>query len=244
MYLERENNPHDDNAILVLDESGTKVGYIPKTSNSVIAKLMDLGELFYAVVLHVDADIPELRVMVCVVRGRCTRRHFSVSYDSISGPLYQMDNVPVTKVTFGFIPMSKNTREVPFIRKFTSDERWDMRWGHLSMSMDDRWNFICTRKRLYICRSWSGACVMTLVFGKNGEHRLIIENDSSICKLSDDSAIETLNELLDDWLKPIPIPNNMVPNGVFGNITRLPSTHKDTKYGIDDDGTITISSLR
>ncbi len=85
---------------------------------------------------------------------------------------------------------------------------------------------------------------MTLVFGKNGEHRLIIENDSSICKLSDDSAIETLNELLDDWLKPIPIPNNVVPKGVFGDITRLPPTHKDTKYGIDDDGTLTISSLR
>ena len=48
LTLKREDNKFDDNAILVLDESGRKVGYVPEKDNVVFARLMDAGKLLAA----------------------------------------------------------------------------------------------------------------------------------------------------------------------------------------------------
>lgn len=49
MVLRRElDNPHDALAILIFDERGNKLGYIPRAKNEVLARLMDAGKLIFA----------------------------------------------------------------------------------------------------------------------------------------------------------------------------------------------------
>ncbi len=46
--LRREpENAHDDLAILILTESGKKMGYIPKDRNEILARLMDAGKFLF-----------------------------------------------------------------------------------------------------------------------------------------------------------------------------------------------------
>ena len=42
-------NEHDELAIKVLSPSGIIIGYVPRRNNAVIARLMDIGKDFYAV---------------------------------------------------------------------------------------------------------------------------------------------------------------------------------------------------
>ena len=49
LVLRREpENVHDVLAIIVLDASGRKLGYIPKLKNEAPARLMDVGKLLFA----------------------------------------------------------------------------------------------------------------------------------------------------------------------------------------------------
>ncbi|MBI2265530.1 MAG: HIRAN domain-containing protein [Armatimonadetes bacterium] len=48
LLLRREpQNPHDGLAILILDPTGRKIGYIPRVKNEVLARLMDAGKLVF-----------------------------------------------------------------------------------------------------------------------------------------------------------------------------------------------------
>lgn len=68
LILRREpDNPHDRMAILVLTVSGTKVGYIPRRDNTVIARLMDAGKAIYAVVTAVGPGEHPPRINVDVM---------------------------------------------------------------------------------------------------------------------------------------------------------------------------------
>jgi len=59
LILKREPvNEHDKYAISVYTQTGNKVGYIPKSKNEVIARLMDAGKLFLAK-LEVIENKPE-----------------------------------------------------------------------------------------------------------------------------------------------------------------------------------------
>lgn len=53
--LRREENKFDDKAILVLDERGRKLGYIPEKDNLVFSRLMDAGKLLAAKVTTKEA---------------------------------------------------------------------------------------------------------------------------------------------------------------------------------------------
>ena len=44
LTLRREENKFDDNAILVLDEKGRRLGYIPEKDNVIFARLLDAGK--------------------------------------------------------------------------------------------------------------------------------------------------------------------------------------------------------
>lgn len=48
LVLKREDNKFDDKAILVLTESGNKLGYVPEKDNVVFSRLMDAGKLLTA----------------------------------------------------------------------------------------------------------------------------------------------------------------------------------------------------
>lgn len=48
VVMKREpENPHDELAILILNENGRKVGYVPREKNEVIARLMDAGKFIF-----------------------------------------------------------------------------------------------------------------------------------------------------------------------------------------------------
>lgn len=52
--LRREDNKFDDKAILVLDPSGRKLGYIPEKDNVVFSRLMDAGKLLVGKVSGIE----------------------------------------------------------------------------------------------------------------------------------------------------------------------------------------------
>lgn len=54
LTLRREDNKFDENAILVLNEQGRKLGYIPEKDNIIFARLMDAGKLLIAKVKDMD----------------------------------------------------------------------------------------------------------------------------------------------------------------------------------------------
>ena len=54
LNLKREDNKFDDKAILVLNEAGQKLGYVPEKDNVVFARLMDAGKLLKAKVTDVE----------------------------------------------------------------------------------------------------------------------------------------------------------------------------------------------
>jgi len=47
--LKREpDNPHDPLAIMILEEAGHHLGYVPRAKNEALARLMDAGKLLFA----------------------------------------------------------------------------------------------------------------------------------------------------------------------------------------------------
>ncbi len=48
LILQRENNKFDEHAILILNEKGKKMGYLPEKDNLVFSRLMDAGKLLTA----------------------------------------------------------------------------------------------------------------------------------------------------------------------------------------------------
>ena len=54
LTLLREVNKFDDNAILVLNTDGKKLGYVPEMDNLVFARLMDAGKMLIAKVRDIS----------------------------------------------------------------------------------------------------------------------------------------------------------------------------------------------
>lgn len=48
LVLKREDNKFDDKAIMILTESGKKLGYVPEKDNVIFSRLMDAGKLLIA----------------------------------------------------------------------------------------------------------------------------------------------------------------------------------------------------
>ncbi len=48
LRLRREDNKFDSNAILILNEQGKKMGYVPEKDNIIFARLMDAGKMLNA----------------------------------------------------------------------------------------------------------------------------------------------------------------------------------------------------
>ena len=47
VFKREADNPHDELAIMILNEKGEKLGYVPKQKNEVLARLMDAGKLVF-----------------------------------------------------------------------------------------------------------------------------------------------------------------------------------------------------
>ncbi len=48
LSLQREENKFDSNAIMILNDAGQKLGYVPEKDNIIFARLMDAGKLLKA----------------------------------------------------------------------------------------------------------------------------------------------------------------------------------------------------
>ena len=54
LTLKREDNKFDSNAILILNESKKKLGYVPEKDNVIFARLMDAGKLLIARIAKIE----------------------------------------------------------------------------------------------------------------------------------------------------------------------------------------------
>lgn len=74
LTLQREpTNEHDELAIKILDKDGDMLGYVPRRNNAVIARLMDIGKDFYAVLAPREPEEGEDR-MNCLMRAKIFMR--------------------------------------------------------------------------------------------------------------------------------------------------------------------------
>jgi hypothetical protein len=55
-FLREPENKYDELAILVKDQNGNKMGYVPREKNPILARLMDAGKRIYGTVKEVDND--------------------------------------------------------------------------------------------------------------------------------------------------------------------------------------------
>jgi hypothetical protein len=49
-FFREPDNKYDKLAIVIKDDEGNKVGYVPRKNNEIIARLMDAGKLIYGIV--------------------------------------------------------------------------------------------------------------------------------------------------------------------------------------------------
>lgn len=54
LTLRREKNKFDDNAILILNAAGQKLGYVPEKDNLIFARLMDAGKMLIAKISGIE----------------------------------------------------------------------------------------------------------------------------------------------------------------------------------------------
>lgn len=70
LTLRREpGNPHDPRAIEVFDESGRKLGYVPRVDNPAIARMIDAGEPMRARVTAIDRATSDIHFTLEWLRG-------------------------------------------------------------------------------------------------------------------------------------------------------------------------------
>lgn len=54
LFLQREDNKFDSNAILIFTEDKHKLGYIPERDNIIFARLMDAGKMLDAKISNIE----------------------------------------------------------------------------------------------------------------------------------------------------------------------------------------------
>ena len=66
LTMQREDNPHDRHAIMILNSEKKKLGYVPKKDNLVFARLMDAGKLLTAKVVHKELEDHWLNIRIAI----------------------------------------------------------------------------------------------------------------------------------------------------------------------------------
>ena len=63
-FYRETSNKYDPKAIVVKEENGQKLGYIPKEKNEILSRLMDAGKLIYGIVDHKEYQGNWLKIKV------------------------------------------------------------------------------------------------------------------------------------------------------------------------------------
>jgi hypothetical protein len=56
LFIREPENQYDELAILVKDQNGNKLGYVPRKKNPILARLMDAGKHIYGTVKKISND--------------------------------------------------------------------------------------------------------------------------------------------------------------------------------------------
>ncbi len=219
LMLSREGtNKYDENAVLVLLD-GSKLGYIPRSVNAVIANML-------------RRDV-ELVCKVSSVASDGRHAEVCVFLPSDAPPAYlhfdSGDGVRVMDMPYGreylkkirFLDMDKGT----WRREFTEDELWHLQWG-VPVPSWGKWGLICDENGvLYMFSNLGGFCIAKIAVGKDGENA--IEYVRPNCHGSEketayeEGLAETrkiLDIWFDEWTRPIEMSLERMPCGVQGNI--------------------------
>lgn len=46
-FFREPDNPYDNKAIVIKNEDGIKIGYVPRSDNAIFARLLDAGKLLF-----------------------------------------------------------------------------------------------------------------------------------------------------------------------------------------------------
>ena len=66
LTMQREDNPHDRHAIMILNSEKKKLGYVPKKDNLVFARLMDAGKYLIAKVVRMEEKGPFRQINISI----------------------------------------------------------------------------------------------------------------------------------------------------------------------------------
>lgn len=233
LELSRErDNGHDRNAVAIMRD-GTKVGYIPRVDNKVIANMMDQDIELFCRLSSVDEG--RRYASVCLFLESDTPPAY-LHYDGYRG---------LSRVPFGWDWMDKLTfgermDEGTWHRGFTEEELWHLQWGADDCPMDPRRGLICDEKgTMHLVSLLAGCSIVTIHPGKNGEH--CIEYETRGCITDYDEGLAEARELLDYWFdvwtRPIEMSLEDMPCGVQGNIVpfgRFPRPDSVCRWVFDD----------
>ncbi|MEA4811718.1 MAG: HIRAN domain-containing protein [Anaerolineaceae bacterium] len=65
-FYREPQNMHDPLAILIRDDEGNKLGYVPKKTNPILSRLMDAGKILYGIIREKEYVDTWLKIMVQV----------------------------------------------------------------------------------------------------------------------------------------------------------------------------------
>lgn len=230
-------NRYDSRAIAVtVDER--RLGYIPRRSNHLLSRMMDSGIKISCTVskdhprddreLHIDI-FQEMPYPPAV-------RHVS-HYPEIGGGATIIDSVPVTRESLELVDMV-DYRSIPYRKRFSEDDMWNLSWGHRSGGFEDRWNLVLEEGRILISRTWIKEIVCTIELGSDDEHE-IRANTENIGKDTDEWILKFVDGFLDTLLSPVSLPWSSIPCGITGNI-RPYVDGKEHRFSIDMSGEIIL----
>lgn len=227
--IRERDNRYDPRAIMICREDGRKLGYVPRRYNLIPSNLMDSGATLFAEISGRSSDGLEIMLFM-EMHGKKVRRHFSHHFD-INWEAYFIDSVPASRSNMYVSDQLDRICSFTLHRRFTDDDIWNLRWGHVSKSMEDRWNMMFEDGHLIITRSWTGLCVFDVTLSEDDEHEVHAFN---MVDVTQDYLRKILNNLLDMWLSDAPIPADRIPGSITGNI-RPTYERSDWKW-VERDG--------
>ena len=94
-----------------------------------------------------------------------------------------------------------------------------------------------TNDTMNIYRSWTGDCIYKLRLNLDGHHELTVNTDEDMHRYDGDEEgqRETVNALLDKWVRRVLLPRRMSNMGVTGNVIFDEKDDSDWKLS-DDEG--------
>ena len=88
-------------------------------------------------------------------------------------------------------------------RAFSDGEMEALRRGNIPQAMEDKWFWYMEGSTLWAHRSWTGYCIYRIDFKEDNHHVVMVNRDPEQYRCTSvEEDIESLNKLLDRWVRP------------------------------------------